>query len=141
MDIMRLEIIVTVSNWLGQSTSGNASTWIQLDQAGSFHVPRPRAGAPNCEPRLPVSTVSNLFAAPSSLPGAAGSASGCQKLADLQSGRGRAGSSDEDAQAMLFETYFLGAGVCTHIVQKWGSMQKEGKGRKSRVCASLDGDL
>lgn len=33
MDIMRLEIIVTVSNWLGQSTSGNASTWIQLDQA------------------------------------------------------------------------------------------------------------
>lgn len=92
--------------------------------------------------RLPVSTVSNLFAAAlSSLPGSAGGASGCQKLADLQSGRGRAGSSDEDAQAMLFETYFLDAGVCTHVLQKWGSMQKEGQGRKSRLCASLDGAL
>eukprot|EP00434_Breviolum_minutum_P045240 symbB.v1.2.040512.t1/scaffold7289.1/size12111/1 len=33
MDIMRLEIIVTIGNWLGQSTSGNASALIQLDQA------------------------------------------------------------------------------------------------------------
>ena len=56
MDIMRLEIIVTVSNWLGQSTSGNGSTWIQLDQAGSFHVPRPRA--PNCEPQAVSATTS-----------------------------------------------------------------------------------
>ncbi|CAK9028839.1 Uncharacterized protein SCF082_LOCUS18529 [Durusdinium trenchii] len=33
MDIMRLEIVVTISNWLGESTSDSASTWVQLDQA------------------------------------------------------------------------------------------------------------
>lgn len=33
LDIVRLEIIVTISNWLGGSTSANASAWIQLDQA------------------------------------------------------------------------------------------------------------
>lgn len=33
LDIVRLEIIVTITNWLGESTAGNASTWIQLDQA------------------------------------------------------------------------------------------------------------
>lgn len=33
LDIMRLEIVVTISNWLGESTSANASAWVQLDQA------------------------------------------------------------------------------------------------------------
>ena len=33
LDIMRLEIMVTITNWLGESTAANASAWIQLDQA------------------------------------------------------------------------------------------------------------
>lgn len=78
-------------------------SWTRLE-VFMFRDPEPELQIVNLKlsRRLPVSTVSNLFAAAlSSLPGSAGSASGCQKLADLQSGRGRAGSSDEDAQAML----------------------------------------